>query len=244
MAVFSRIWDFCRLCGAGALRLARLADRPFSSPATALLSKYDMAVVDEALQLSAEEFGRLHAMYLAAGKRLLLLLMGDDWQLPSINPQSAADRPAALLPLCHSDRSAPLPLPRVRHCSGRGGRPKHDRLRGFVARVARLRAPHQRGGHYGAFRARQVRRPAVCNLLQARTRAWQKRSGARSRARCRSAQNCREQKSTYPRAGAGPLLCAAAVVERRGGGQDCPLRSCSLLARSSASLTLARRASK
>ena len=61
--------------------------------ALALLSEYDMVVIDKALQLSAEEFGRVNAMYLAAGKRLLLLLMGDDWQLPSICPQGAADHP-------------------------------------------------------------------------------------------------------------------------------------------------------
>ena len=54
----------------------------------------------------------------------------------------------------------------------------HRRLRSFVARVARLRVPRRRGGHYGALRARQVRRPAVCNLLQARARACQKRSSA------------------------------------------------------------------
>ena len=39
----------------------------FHREAMALLSEYDMVVVDEALQLSAEEFGRLHAMYLVLG---------------------------------------------------------------------------------------------------------------------------------------------------------------------------------
>ncbi|CAE7707363.1 pif1 [Symbiodinium sp. CCMP2592] len=59
----------------------------------ALMTEYDMVVIDEALQLSAEEFARLHALFLAAGRRLLLLLLGDDWQLPSIAPERASDHP-------------------------------------------------------------------------------------------------------------------------------------------------------
>ena len=97
----------------------------------------------------------------------------------------------------------------------------------YVALSRVSRVPRRRGGHYGTLRARQVRRPAVCNLLQERARACQKRSSAVAVPRVV------EQK---PR--------SAAPLERRGGGQDCPLRSCSLLSRSSASLTLARRASK
>ncbi|CAJ1336972.1 unnamed protein product, partial [Effrenium voratum] len=95
---------------------------------TALLSKYDMAVVDEALQLSAEEFGRLHAMYLAAGKRLLLL---SAW--------SGHDEPTAL---------------------------DVEGVLNTTAYVALSR------GHYGAFRARQVRRPAALALCSARQRLW------------------------------------------------------------------------
>ncbi|CAE7575493.1 pif1 [Symbiodinium sp. CCMP2592] len=65
--------------------------RPLSET-IALMTEYDMVVIDEALQLSAEEFGRLRALFLAAGRRLLLLL-GDDWQLPSIAPERASDHP-------------------------------------------------------------------------------------------------------------------------------------------------------
>ncbi|CAE7357076.1 pif1, partial [Symbiodinium sp. CCMP2592] len=61
------------------------------SETLALMAEYDMVVIDEALQLSAEEYGRLHAMFCATGKQLLLLLMGDDCQLPSIHPQQACD---------------------------------------------------------------------------------------------------------------------------------------------------------
>ncbi|CAK9101303.1 ATP-dependent DNA helicase PIF1 [Durusdinium trenchii] len=59
----------------------------------AYMADFDMVVIDEALQLSAEEFGRLRAMFVAAGKQVLLLLMGDDWQLPSIHPERADSHP-------------------------------------------------------------------------------------------------------------------------------------------------------
>ncbi|MCR9130901.1 MAG: AAA family ATPase [Alphaproteobacteria bacterium] len=71
---------------------AFLFHRPLPE-ALPLLTQYDVVVVDEVLQLSAEEFGRLHEMYMAAGKQLLLLLMGDEWQLPSIHPERASDHP-------------------------------------------------------------------------------------------------------------------------------------------------------
>ncbi|CAE7349184.1 pif1, partial [Symbiodinium sp. CCMP2592] len=61
------------------------------SETLALMAEYDVVVIDEALQLSAEEYGRLDAMFCATGKQLLLLLMGDDCQLPSIHPQRACD---------------------------------------------------------------------------------------------------------------------------------------------------------
>lgn len=82
--------------------------RPLTE-ALGLLSDYDVVVVDEALQLSAEEFGRLDAMFMAAGKRLLLLLlMGDGWQLPSIHPEQAARprRPPARGPALRPSRAA------------------------------------------------------------------------------------------------------------------------------------------
>ncbi|CAK9045171.1 ATP-dependent DNA helicase PIF1, partial [Durusdinium trenchii] len=66
--------------------------RPMAETA-GIMAEYDLVVVDEALQLSAEEFGRLREMFLAAGRRLLLLLMGDEWQLPSIQPERACEHP-------------------------------------------------------------------------------------------------------------------------------------------------------
>ena len=71
---------------------ALLLYRPLSET-IAILTEYDMVVIDEAWQLSAEAFGRIHSMFLAAGKQLLLLLMGDDWQLPSIDPERVSDHP-------------------------------------------------------------------------------------------------------------------------------------------------------
>ncbi|CAJ1362209.1 unnamed protein product, partial [Effrenium voratum] len=61
--------------------------------AIAVLMDYDVVVIDEVLQLSAEEFGRLDEMFLAANKQLLLLMMGDDWQLPSVHPVRADEHP-------------------------------------------------------------------------------------------------------------------------------------------------------
>ena len=59
----------------------------------AFMADYDMVVIDEALQLSAEEFGRVDAMFLDTGKQALLVMMGDDWQLPSIHPERADSHP-------------------------------------------------------------------------------------------------------------------------------------------------------
>ncbi|CAE7520233.1 pif1, partial [Symbiodinium pilosum] len=61
---------------------AFLLHRPLQE-ALALLTVYDMVIVDEALQLSAEHFERLHEMWDAAGRCACLLLLGDPWQLPS-----------------------------------------------------------------------------------------------------------------------------------------------------------------
>ena len=82
--------------------------RPLSET-IALMAEYDMVVIDEALQLSSEEFGRLDAMFCAAGKQLLLLLMGDDWQLPSIQPERASDHP-------HWRLARAITLTEVRRC--------------------------------------------------------------------------------------------------------------------------------
>ena len=82
--------------------------RPMAETA-GILTEYDLVVVDEALQLSAEEFGRLDEMFKAAGRRLLLLLMGDEWQLPSIQPERACEHPHWRL--CHF-----VTLHEVRRC--------------------------------------------------------------------------------------------------------------------------------
>ena len=71
---------------------AFLFHRPVAE-AIAVLMDYDVVVIDEVLQLSAEEFGRLDEMFLAANKQLLLLMMGDDWQLPSVHPVRADEHP-------------------------------------------------------------------------------------------------------------------------------------------------------
>ena len=71
---------------------AFLFHRPVAE-AIAVLMDYDVVVIDEVLQLSAAEFGRLDEMFLAANKQLLLLMMGDDWQLPSIHPVRADEHP-------------------------------------------------------------------------------------------------------------------------------------------------------
>ncbi|CAE7293352.1 unnamed protein product, partial [Symbiodinium sp. CCMP2456] len=95
--------------------------RPLSET-IALMTEYDVVVIDEALQLSAEEFGRLHAMFLAAGRRLLLLLLGDDWQLPSIQPDRASDHPQWRF-------ARTITLTEVRRCKCRQLQAKLDFLR-------------------------------------------------------------------------------------------------------------------
>ena len=71
---------------------AFLFHRPLTE-AMALLTDYDLVAVDEVLQLSAEEFYRMHSMFVAAGKQLVLLLMGDEWQLPCIEEEPANAHP-------------------------------------------------------------------------------------------------------------------------------------------------------
>ena len=71
---------------------AFLLHRPLQE-ALALLTVYDLAIVDEALQLSAEHFERLHEMWNAAGRCACLLLLGDPWQLPSVSGSSASASP-------------------------------------------------------------------------------------------------------------------------------------------------------
>ena len=59
--------------------------------AIAILMQYDMVVIDEALQLSEEEFDRLEQMFRAAGRLVVLLFLGDEWQLPSLHQRKASD---------------------------------------------------------------------------------------------------------------------------------------------------------
>ena len=54
---------------------AFLLYRPLSE-ALALLTEFDVVVIDEVLQLSAEEFGRVDAMFVAAGEALVAALDG------------------------------------------------------------------------------------------------------------------------------------------------------------------------
>lgn len=95
--------------------------RPLSE-AIALMTEYDMVVIDEVVQLGAEEFGRITAMFNAASKRLFLLLMGDDWQLPSIAPDSSADHP-------HWRLCQQITLTEVRRCTCKVLQAKLDFLR-------------------------------------------------------------------------------------------------------------------
>ena len=62
---------------------AFLPHRPLTE-AIALLSLYDLCVVDEIFQLTVEHFERLHAMFEAAGRQLCLVLLGDPMQLPNV----------------------------------------------------------------------------------------------------------------------------------------------------------------
>ncbi|CAE7199337.1 pif1 [Symbiodinium natans] len=75
----------------------------------ALLTIYDLVIVDEALQLSAEHFERLHEMWRAASCCACLLLLGDPWRLPSVSGSSADASPK--WSLCHHVR-----LHRIHRC--------------------------------------------------------------------------------------------------------------------------------
>ena len=71
---------------------AFLLYRPLQE-ALALLLLYDLVIVDEALQLSAEHFEHLFEMWMAASRQACLLLLGDPWQLPSVSGSSARASP-------------------------------------------------------------------------------------------------------------------------------------------------------
>ena len=62
---------------------AFLLHRPLTE-SIALLSLYQLCVVDEIFQLTVEHFERLDAMFEAAGRQLCLVLLGDPMQLPNV----------------------------------------------------------------------------------------------------------------------------------------------------------------
>ena len=57
------------------------------------LAQYDLVVVDEVLQLDAEQFERILQMRAAADKIPALVFAGDFWQLPGVNNSQATDSP-------------------------------------------------------------------------------------------------------------------------------------------------------
>ena len=57
------------------------------------LQQYDLVAVDEISQLSQEDFERIIQMWEAADKIPALVLAGDFWQLPGVNPSKATDSP-------------------------------------------------------------------------------------------------------------------------------------------------------
>lgn len=78
---------------------AFLFHRPLTE-SIALLSLYQLCVVDEIFQLTVEHFERLHAMFQAAGRQLCLLLLGDPMQLPNVEGEPPDS--SALWKFCHA----------------------------------------------------------------------------------------------------------------------------------------------
>ena len=62
---------------------AFLFHRPLSE-ALAILSQYDIVVIDEISMLTAKQFDRLIAMWNAIERTCCIILLGDFWQLPII----------------------------------------------------------------------------------------------------------------------------------------------------------------
>ena len=56
--------------------------------AVAALTEYDFVVVDEVFQLTCEHFDRVWEMFNAAGRAVCLLLLGDPWQLPTVDGEA------------------------------------------------------------------------------------------------------------------------------------------------------------
>ena len=59
----------------------------------AVLTQYDLVVVDEVSQLSAEDFERIVQLWEASDRLPCLVFAGDFWQLPGINPERANKSP-------------------------------------------------------------------------------------------------------------------------------------------------------
>ncbi|MCP4240659.1 MAG: AAA family ATPase, partial [bacterium] len=59
----------------------------------AMLSQYDLVVVDEVSQLSDEDFERIVQMWEASERLPCLCFLGDFWQLPGMAPRRACDSP-------------------------------------------------------------------------------------------------------------------------------------------------------
>ena len=66
---------------------AFLFHRPLAE-AMAVLSQYDLIVIDEVSMLTREQFERLLEMWKAAGKLLCLVLLGDFWQMPTVDAEA------------------------------------------------------------------------------------------------------------------------------------------------------------
>ncbi len=66
---------------------AMLFHRPLSE-AMAILSQYDLVIIDEISMLTAEQFERVVEMWKAADKLPCLVLLGDFWQLPVVDREA------------------------------------------------------------------------------------------------------------------------------------------------------------
>lgn len=87
---------------------AFLFHRPLTE-SIALLSLYQLCVVDEIFQLTVEHFERLRAMFQAAGRQLCLVLLGDPMQLPNVEGEPPDS--SALWKFCHK-----ITLTQVHRC--------------------------------------------------------------------------------------------------------------------------------
>lgn len=87
---------------------AFLFHRPLTE-SIALLSLYQLCVVDEIFQLTVEHFERLPAMFQAAGRQLCLVLLGDPMQLPNVEGEPPDS--SALWKFCHK-----ITLTQVHRC--------------------------------------------------------------------------------------------------------------------------------